>query len=84
MLLRISTVTAFCCIIFEVVLVTENYPLSSTMRCYFTVGYLHCRTDGKEWKRLIDAGINDWGGISPVTKDWVNPEVLLLTVLIFL
>lgn len=31
-------------------------------------------TDGKEWKRLIDAGINDWGGISPVTKDWVNPE----------
>ena len=24
--------------------------------------------------RLIDAGINDWGGISPVTKDHVNPE----------
>ncbi|CAM6092845.1 unnamed protein product [Calypogeia fissa] len=26
------------------------------------------------WKALIDSGINDWGGISPVTKDWVNPE----------
>ncbi len=24
--------------------------------------------------RLIDAGINDWGGISPVTLDYVNPE----------
>ncbi|GMG88365.1 bifunctional FO biosynthesis protein CofGH [Biformimicrobium ophioploci] len=24
--------------------------------------------------RLIDAGINDWGGVSPVTPDFVNPE----------
>jgi 7,8-didemethyl-8-hydroxy-5-deazariboflavin synthase CofG subunit len=24
--------------------------------------------------RLLDAGINDWGGISPVTKDFINPE----------
>lgn len=24
--------------------------------------------------QLIDAGINDWGGISPVTRDHVNPE----------
>ena len=24
--------------------------------------------------QLIDAGINDWGGVSPVTPDWVNPE----------
>src|ERR1700676_4669487 len=23
---------------------------------------------------LPDAGINDWGGISPVTKDFINPE----------
>jgi FO synthase len=23
---------------------------------------------------MIDAGLNDWGGISPVTKDHVNPE----------
>lgn len=22
----------------------------------------------------IDAGINDWGGVSPLTIDWVNPE----------
>ncbi|KAH7287982.1 hypothetical protein KP509_31G006100 [Ceratopteris richardii] len=29
---------------------------------------------GDEWIALIQAGINDWGGISPVTKDWVNPE----------
>ncbi len=40
-----------------------------------TANFVHCRMDGKEWKRLIDAGINDWGGVSPVTKDWVNPEV---------
>jgi FO synthase len=24
--------------------------------------------------RIIDAGINDWGGVSPVTPDHVNPE----------
>jgi FO synthase len=22
----------------------------------------------------LDAGINDWGGVSPITIDWVNPE----------
>jgi FO synthase len=24
--------------------------------------------------RLLDAGINDWGGVSPVTPDFINPE----------
>lgn len=24
--------------------------------------------------RLVDAGIDDWGGVSPVTPDYVNPE----------
>jgi FO synthase len=24
--------------------------------------------------RLIDAGVNDWGGVSPLTPDYVNPE----------
>ncbi len=27
-----------------------------------------------DFPRLLDAGINDWGGISPVTKDHINPE----------
>jgi FO synthase len=27
-----------------------------------------------DFGRLMDAGINDWGGISPVTPDHVNPE----------
>jgi FO synthase len=26
------------------------------------------------YARLLDAGINDWGGVSPVTPDHVNPE----------
>jgi len=26
------------------------------------------------YSRYIDAGINDWGGISPLTPDYVNPE----------
>ena len=30
------------------------------------------RADGLQ--PLIDAGINDWGGVSPVTPDHVNPE----------
>ena len=28
----------------------------------------------EEFPRLLDAGIDDWGGISPVTIDHVNPE----------
>lgn len=27
-----------------------------------------------DFPRLMDAGINDWGGVSPVTPDHVNPE----------
>ena len=27
-----------------------------------------------EFPRLLDGGINDWGGISPVTLDFINPE----------
>jgi FO synthase len=27
-----------------------------------------------DYPRLLEAGINDWGGISPVTKDFINPE----------
>ena len=27
-----------------------------------------------EYPDLLDAGINDWGGISPVTCDFINPE----------
>jgi len=27
-----------------------------------------------DYPRLLEAGINDWGGISPLTKDFINPE----------
>src|SRR5205807_767767 len=27
-----------------------------------------------DFGRLLDAGIDDWGGVSPVTADHVNPE----------
>ncbi len=30
--------------------------------------------NGERLQELIDAGIDDWGGISPVTLDHVNPE----------
>ena len=26
------------------------------------------------YEDLLDAGINDWGGISPLTPDFINPE----------
>lgn len=29
---------------------------------------------GDAFERYIDAGINDWGGISPLTADHINPE----------
>ncbi|MFA7265347.1 MAG: bifunctional FO biosynthesis protein CofGH [Candidatus Nanopelagicales bacterium] len=31
-------------------------------------------TDVEELGRLLDAGVDDWGGVSPVTADHVNPE----------
>ena len=27
-----------------------------------------------DFPRLLDAGIDDWGGVSPLTPDFVNPE----------
>ena len=27
-----------------------------------------------DFAMYLDAGINDWGGVSPLTIDWVNPE----------
>jgi FO synthase len=29
---------------------------------------------GETYPRLLEAGINDWGGVSPLTPDHVNPE----------
>jgi FO synthase len=31
-------------------------------------------SDASERLRLLDAGIDDWGGVSPLTPDHVNPE----------
>ena len=31
-------------------------------------------SDAQERLRLLDAGIDDWGGVSPLTPDHVNPE----------
>jgi FO synthase len=28
----------------------------------------------EDYPELLKAGLNDWGGISPVTKDFINPE----------
>jgi FO synthase len=28
----------------------------------------------KDYPRLLEGGINDWGGISPLTPDFINPE----------
>ncbi len=32
-------------------------------------------SDEDQRLRLLDAGINDWGGVSPLTPDHVNPEL---------
>ena len=29
---------------------------------------------GTDYPNLLDAGINDWGGVSPMTPDYINPE----------
>ena len=28
----------------------------------------------QNYEQLLDAGINDWGGVSPLTPDFINPE----------
>ncbi len=28
----------------------------------------------RDYPELLETGMNDWGGISPVTKDFINPE----------
>ena len=28
----------------------------------------------QDYGRLLEAGINDWGGVSPLTQDFINPE----------
>jgi FO synthase len=28
----------------------------------------------RDYQNYLDAGINDWGGVSPLTIDYVNPE----------
>jgi FO synthase len=28
----------------------------------------------EDYPQLLQAGLNDWGGVSPVTKDFINPE----------
>jgi 7,8-didemethyl-8-hydroxy-5-deazariboflavin synthase CofG subunit len=30
----------------------------------------------QDYPQLLAAGINDWGGISPVTRDFINPEAV--------
>jgi FO synthase len=32
------------------------------------------KDEASSYARYIDAGINDWGGVSPITPDHVNPE----------
>jgi len=27
-----------------------------------------------DYERLLEGGINDWGGVSPLTPDYINPE----------
>jgi 7,8-didemethyl-8-hydroxy-5-deazariboflavin synthase CofG subunit len=45
----------------------------------FAQGRLHRRALGTTqtengYERLLAAGINDWGGVSPLTPDYINPE----------
>jgi FO synthase len=51
----------------------ENNPGSILNRGSSGAGE-NVNSDNSNWRRLIDAGINDWGGVSPVTRDYVNPE----------
>ena len=41
----------------------------------------HANLSPGQLGRLIEAGINDWGGVSPVTPDYVNPSLFGLSAL---
>ncbi|MBP2624567.1 MAG: 7,8-didemethyl-8-hydroxy-5-deazariboflavin synthase CofG [Nitrosopumilaceae archaeon] len=63
----------------------KYYPAPTEM--YFKIIVALCRIimpeaniqippnlSSKSYQNFLDAGINDWGGISPLTPDYVNPE----------
>ena len=31
----------------------------------------------RDYPQLLETGMNDWGGISPITKDFINPESVI-------
>ncbi|HJU51570.1 MAG TPA: 7,8-didemethyl-8-hydroxy-5-deazariboflavin synthase CofG [Acidimicrobiia bacterium] len=53
---------------FAVVVAIARWILGPTMNIQVPPNL----TEGFEL--YLDAGINDWGGVSPLTIDWVNPE----------
>ncbi len=53
--------------------VTHSHTYTPTYTLQQVPPNLTSNNDG-EWEALLNAGINDWGGVSPLTRDYVNPE----------
>ena len=54
------------------VVTSDSFARDLAARFNFeAVSYTHL---GSHYADLLDGGINDWGGVSPLTPDFINPE----------
>lgn len=62
----------------NVATVEENYFKTVVALCRIIMPKMNIQIppnlSPKSYQSFIEAGINDWGGISPLTQDYVNPE----------
>lgn len=62
----------------DVVSAEENYFKTVVALCRIIMPQMNIQIppnlSPKSYQSFIEAGINDWGGISPLTQDYVNPE----------
>ncbi|MEW6042703.1 MAG: 7,8-didemethyl-8-hydroxy-5-deazariboflavin synthase subunit CofG [Thermoproteota archaeon] len=56
----------------------ENYFKTMVAMCRIIMPQMNIQIppnlSPNSYQSFIEAGINDWGGISPITQDYVNPE----------
>ncbi len=59
---------------FRATIAVTRLVLGPKMRVQAPPNLVDTAPDSGECRSLLDAGIDDWGGVSPLTPDHVNPE----------
>jgi FO synthase len=59
---------------FRAAIAVSRIVLGPTMRIQAPPNLVDSTVGSEECRALLDAGVDDWGGVSPLTPDHVNPE----------